>query len=97
MNKRTYAGTLVDADKAYVGMIHKCDGGYIVRKPDGRTIGKPMFDGHVFSGKDFIKVGSTDLGYATERYYILKQESDKALAPAWERNNSRDTRKCTGR
>jgi hypothetical protein len=37
----------------YVGCIHRAEGGYVVRIPDGSSIGPVAFNGQVFSGKAF--------------------------------------------
>lgn len=52
----TFRGELYESkDGACIGCIHKADGGYVVRIPDGRTIGPVAFNGKVFQGSDFRK------------------------------------------
>jgi hypothetical protein len=61
---KTFRGELYEG-KAYVGMIHKADGGYIVRTPDGSNgLGPVAFNGRVFAGNEFSKIGSLQLSAA---------------------------------
>ena len=50
-------------DAGYVGIIHKAEGGYIVRKPVPfqRGYGPTLFDGRVFPGSAFKPIGQSNL------------------------------------
>jgi len=73
MTTKTYRGDLTNEAGDHLGCIHATTEGFIVRKPDGRSIGPAIFGGKVFSGKDFALVRSTNLGYATVKTYKLRE------------------------
>ena len=68
---RTYRGDLEASTGELLGCIHKAEKGFVVRKPDGVSIGPVIFGGRIFSGKEFALVRSADLGYAVVKTYKL--------------------------
>jgi len=70
---KTYCGDLESQNGDYLGCIHKTEGGFIVRKPDGSSIGPVQFDGRIFQGNQFTKVRTTNIGYAVVKSYRLKE------------------------
>jgi hypothetical protein len=74
MGNEKFCGRLVRADESTIGNIYKTDAGYIVReiKEYARKPGGVLFNGRVFTGKDFAKARITDLGYGVDRSYTLR-------------------------
>jgi hypothetical protein len=73
MTKRTFCGDLINQAGDHLGCIHKAEGGFVVRKPDGRSIGPVIFNGRTFKGSDFALKRTDNLGYAVVKSYALKE------------------------
>lgn len=70
---KTFCGDLVNEAGDHLGMIHRMGAGYVIRKPVefSRDLGPVIFDGRVFSAKDFAHVRTTNLGYRTVKSYQM--------------------------